>query len=81
METVYHDARIAAVFKKIDEAERRIYEARKILEYYVKQEEDQYTIEDEAGLRHERVDPRREGLFPGQIDNYVYVEEDDECDT
>lgn len=86
MDTVYHDARIGAAFQKLDEAERRIYEARRILEYYVKEKDKQEGEHDETPLQSrgqkKQGNLHRVGLFPGQYDNQVDAEEiESECDT
>jgi hypothetical protein len=61
---------LSAIESKFIEAETRIYEAKKILSFYVQNK----NLESMGGLDDT---PRRKGLYPGMLDNHV--DETDEC--
>jgi hypothetical protein len=90
----------AAIWKKLTEAEARIYEAKRIWRHYVKQRElERYDLERSETIRSDRrcltasageedprrvadssADLRRRGLYPGQLDNLVdYDDDNQEC--
>ena len=73
-----------AIRKKIFEAEIRLKEAQKIFEYLSQNNEIQFPTcgasEDEGPGVEEIRDVKREGLYPGQLDNIVDYEDEDGCE-